>query len=77
MLHRYVSDVFISPEHRKAGFGSFLTATITSHEPFQRFRRLLLMTVDAAPLYQKHGWSRCCLVQPRAERFFFFFFVDC
>lgn len=51
----WLCDVFIVPEHRKAGLGKFLVDCVVNHPELKPLRRLLLATRDAHELYRKYG----------------------
>jgi GNAT superfamily N-acetyltransferase len=52
----WLCDVFIDPEHRGHGLGSFSIGIATGH-PEVRGLRFLLGTKDAHALYQKFGFA--------------------
>jgi GNAT superfamily N-acetyltransferase len=53
----YLTDVFVVAGERNAGLGQFLVEAILAHEPLQGLRLWLLVTRDAAPLYQRCGFD--------------------
>jgi ribosomal protein S18 acetylase RimI-like enzyme len=53
----YLTDVVIAPEHRGRGLGSWLTDCMVRHPELQGFRRLALLTRDAAALYARAGFA--------------------
>jgi GNAT superfamily N-acetyltransferase len=53
----YLCDVYIQPEHRGAGLGKWLMATVMAHPSFVGLRLFLLVTRDAHGLYQQVGFS--------------------
>jgi len=53
----YVCDVFILPDHRKAGLSKWLVQTIRNHPKLKNLRRLVLATADAQGLYEQFGFS--------------------
>lgn len=54
----YLGDVFVLPEHRGRGLGTWLTQCVFSHPALQGFRRWMLVTSDAQKLYEKFGFRR-------------------
>jgi GNAT superfamily N-acetyltransferase len=52
----YLSDVFVTEEHRGQGLGRFLVECVHAHPELQGLRRWLLVTRDAHTLYSKLGW---------------------
>ena len=52
----WVADVFILEEHRGQGLARWLMETILSHRELQGFRRWVLATKDAQPLYRPFGF---------------------
>jgi GNAT superfamily N-acetyltransferase len=53
----WLGDVFVVPEHRRAGLGKWLIQTITSVEELKGLRRWLLATRDAHDLYRQFGFN--------------------
>ncbi len=53
----WIADVFVLPEHRGKGLSKWLMETILSHPELQGFRRWVLGTRDAHPLYAKFGFA--------------------
>jgi GNAT superfamily N-acetyltransferase len=60
----YICDLFILPEHRKAGLGKHLMQVIVDHPKLKGLTGLLL-TKDAHGLYRKFGFSDAEDVQAR------------
>jgi ribosomal protein S18 acetylase RimI-like enzyme len=54
----YLTDVVITPEHRRLGLGTWLTDCMLRHPQLQGFRRLALLTRDAESLYAGAGFSK-------------------
>jgi N-acetylglutamate synthase-like GNAT family acetyltransferase len=52
----YLTDVIVSESARNQGIGSILIECILAHPELQDFRRLALLTQDAAPLYRRYGF---------------------
>jgi GNAT superfamily N-acetyltransferase len=52
----YWSDVYVAPEHRGQGLGSWLTETALAHPELVTCRRILLATRDAHEIYQRCGF---------------------
>lgn len=52
----YLTDVIVSETARNQGIGSILVECILAHPELQGFRRLALLTQDAAPLYRRYGF---------------------
>jgi GNAT superfamily N-acetyltransferase len=53
----YLSDVFVTADHRNDGLGRFLVEGVLAHEPLQGLRRWHLVTRDAASLYRRCGFA--------------------
>ena len=53
----YLGDVFVLPEYRGRGLGSWLVSCVLSHPELAGLRRWILITRDAHPLYRKFGFS--------------------
>jgi GNAT superfamily N-acetyltransferase len=56
--YAYLSDVFIVEDCRGRGLGDWLVESIVRHPRLQGLRRFALFTRDAAPLYERHGFSK-------------------
>jgi len=61
----YLCDVFILPDSRGAGLGTWLMAVVADYPPLQGVRRWVLATRDAHGLYRHSGFTE--LAHP--ERF--------
>ena len=55
--YAYLADVFIVEDQRHRGLGDWLVESILRHPQLQGLRRFALMTRDASPLYQRHGFT--------------------
>jgi GNAT superfamily N-acetyltransferase len=55
--YAYLADVFIVEECRGRGLGDWLVEGILLHPQFQGLRRFALITRDAGPLYERHGFT--------------------
>jgi GNAT superfamily N-acetyltransferase len=55
--YAYLADVFIVEDCRGRGLGDWLVESILRHPQLQGLRRVALMTRDAGPLYERHGFS--------------------
>jgi len=53
----WLADVFVLPEHRSAGIGTWLMEVIVGHPQLQGLRRWMLVTRDAHGLYAKFGFT--------------------
>lgn len=53
----YLCDVFVLPEWRGRGLGDWLIGRVMSHSGLQGLRRFSLVTRDAHPLYERHGFT--------------------
>lgn len=53
----YLSDVFVSPEHRGKGLSKWLMQVIIEHPNLQGLRRMALATSDAHSLYEQFGFK--------------------
>jgi GNAT superfamily N-acetyltransferase len=53
----YWSDVVVAEPYRKRGIGRWLSETMLAHPELQGLRRVSLLTLDAAPLYAKLGFT--------------------
>jgi GNAT superfamily N-acetyltransferase len=53
----WIADVFVLPEHRGGGHGTFLVSTLLEHPDLQGLRRVMLATADAHELYRKFGFA--------------------
>jgi GNAT superfamily N-acetyltransferase len=54
----YLADVFVIEEFRGRGLGDWLVESILLHPQLQGLRRIALITRDAAPLYERHGFAQ-------------------
>ena len=52
----WIADVFVLPEHRGRGLSKWLMEVMLSHPQLQGFRRWVLATKDAHPLYERFGF---------------------
>lgn len=57
VAHAYLADVFIDPEHRGTGIGTWMIDCVINHPDLRRVR-WLLHTRDAHSLYEKFGFER-------------------
>jgi GNAT superfamily N-acetyltransferase len=55
--YAYLADVFVLPEHRGRGLGTWLVACILEHPDLQGLRRWALATADAHELYARLGFA--------------------
>jgi hypothetical protein len=55
--YAYWTDVVIAVSHRGGGLGRWLSECMLAHPGLQGLRRVTLLTRDAAPLYQRVGFS--------------------
>ncbi len=55
--YAYLADVYIQPDHRSRGLGSFLMEHITTHPNLQGLRRQMLATSNMHGLYEKFGFT--------------------
>ncbi len=53
----YLSDVFVSKEHRGKGLSKWLMKIIIEHPNLQGIRRMALATRDAHSLYEQFGFK--------------------
>jgi GNAT superfamily N-acetyltransferase len=53
----YLCDVFVIPECRSKGLGTWLVECVMSHPDLQGLRRWLLVTRDAHEIYKKYGFT--------------------
>lgn len=53
----YLADVWVDPERRGSGLGTFLVATVVNRPEWAELRRFLLFTADAHGLYAKFGFT--------------------
>lgn len=53
----YLADVFVLPDYRSKGLGTWLVETVLAHPDLQGLRRWLLATQDAHELYRRHGFT--------------------
>jgi GNAT superfamily N-acetyltransferase len=60
----YWCDVFVHPDHRGRGLGTWLTETALAHPHVRTCRRVLLATRDAHEVYARVGFAP--LAQPEA-----------
>lgn len=52
----WLCDVYVDPEHRGLGIGTWLTATVRDHLAPYRLQRVLLSTKDAHEVYKRAGF---------------------
>ena len=55
--YAYLADVFIVEARRRSGLGDWLVESILRHPQLQGLRRFALITRDAGPLYERHGFT--------------------
>ena len=53
----YLCDVYVLPEHRGQGLGTWLMQCVMGHPDLQGFRRFHLVTRDAHELYRHFGFA--------------------
>ena len=53
----FLADVFILPEYRARGLGTWLIECVLKHPELQGLRRWILVTRDAHELYRKFGFQ--------------------
>jgi len=53
----WLCDVFVLPEYRGRGLGTWLIETVVGHPDLQVQRGFVLATRDAHRLYAKFGWE--------------------
>ncbi len=53
----YLADVWVNPERRGAGLGTFLVDSVVNRPEWAELRRFLLFTADAHGLYAKFGFA--------------------
>jgi GNAT superfamily N-acetyltransferase len=53
----YIGDVFVLPEYRGKGLGTWLMKCVMSHPDLQGLRACILVTRDAHDLYKKFGFT--------------------
>ena len=53
----YLADVFVVEYRRHRGLGDWLVESILQHPQLQGLRRFALITRDAGPLYERHGFA--------------------
>ena len=53
----FLADVFILPEYRAQGLGTWLIECVLKHPDLQGLRRWILVTRDAHDLYRKFGFQ--------------------
>jgi GNAT superfamily N-acetyltransferase len=53
----YLADVFVLPEERGRGLGTWLVQSVLDHPGLQGFRRWLLGSRDAQELYRRVGFA--------------------
>jgi GNAT superfamily N-acetyltransferase len=53
----YLADVIIDPSHRGHGLGKWLVTSLHTLPEITACRRLMLMTLDAQPLYANIGYT--------------------
>ena len=53
----YVADVFVLDAHRARGLARWMMETVLAHPQLQDFRRWVLLTRDAHPVYKSVGFT--------------------
>ena len=53
----YLADVWVDPQQRGNGLGTFLVGTVVNRPEWAELRRFLLFTADAHGLYAKFGFK--------------------
>ena len=56
--YAYLADVFIVEDRRRRGLGDWLVESILRHPQLRGLRRFALVTRDAGPLYERHGFTQ-------------------
>ncbi len=64
----YLADVFVLPEARGQGLGTFLVEALLAHPDLQGLRRWSLVTRDAHALYRKLGFTPLAAPERHMER---------
>ncbi len=54
----YLTDVVIAPDARRERIGEWLMRCVLAHPDLQGLRRIALLTRDAAPFYERLGFTR-------------------
>lgn len=52
----WLCDVYVDPDHRSAGLGSWLAVAVRDHLAPYKLKRVLLSTLDAHGVYAKAGF---------------------
>ena len=55
--YAYLADVLILESYRRRGLADWLVESILAHPQLQGLRRFALITRDAGPLYERHGFT--------------------
>jgi GNAT superfamily N-acetyltransferase len=66
--YAYLADVFVLPEARGRGLGTFLVESLLAHPDLQGLRRWSLVTRDAHALYRKFGFAPLAAPERHMER---------
>jgi GNAT superfamily N-acetyltransferase len=66
--YAYLADVFVLPEARGGGLGTFLVESVLAHPDLQGLRRWSLVTRDAHALYRKFGFAPLAAPDRHMER---------
>jgi GNAT superfamily N-acetyltransferase len=57
VVHRYLCDVFVLPEHQDSGLGRALVTAIVEHPDVVNVKWQFLATADAHELYEPLGFT--------------------
>lgn len=66
--YAYLADVFVVPDERGQGLGTFLVEAVLAHPDLQGLRRWSLVTRDAHDLYRKFGFVPLAAPERHMER---------
>jgi ribosomal protein S18 acetylase RimI-like enzyme len=66
-VNSYICDFIVSPDYQQQSLGSWMLETLIAHPALARTNQLLI-TKDAMPFYEKHGFAQhpyVCMRLPR------------
>jgi ribosomal protein S18 acetylase RimI-like enzyme len=56
-VNSYICDFIVSPDYQQQSLGTWMLETLIAHPALARTNQLLI-TKDAMPFYEKHGFTQ-------------------
>lgn len=57
LVHAWLCDVYVAPDHRGSGVSTRLLEEVTAHLAGLRLKRVVLATEDAHGVYEPYGFA--------------------